>query len=89
MLMFSCRQATELMSVSLDSKLSLYQRVALKFHLFMCKLCSRCWQQMLFVRDAMQTCSERAEEIDFMPDHSLSPEACDRIKNSLREHQNT
>ena len=87
--MFSCKQATELMSVSLDSKLSLYKRVALRFHLLMCKLCSRCWRQMLFVRDAMHKCSERAEEIDFMPDHSLSPEACERIKNSLREHQNT
>lgn len=84
--MLSCKQTTELMSVSLDSKLSLYQRFALRFHLLMCKFCARCWKQMLFVRDAMLKCSERAEEIDFMPDHSLSPEACDRIKNSLKEH---
>ncbi len=82
--MFSCKRATELMSASLDTKLSLYQRFALKMHLLMCKLCSRCWKQMLFVRDAMHTCSERAEEIDFMPDHSLPPEACDRIKNALK-----
>lgn len=82
--MFSCKRATELMSASLDTKLSLYQRSALKMHLLMCKLCSRCWKQMLFVRDAMHTCSERAEEIDFMPDHSLPPEACDRIKNALK-----
>ena len=87
--MFSCKQATELMSVSLDSKLSLYQRFALRFHRLMCKLCLRCWDQMLFVRNAMNTCTERAEEIDFMPDHSLSPEACERIKNSLRDHENT
>lgn len=83
--MFSCKRATELMSASLDTKLFLYQRLALKMHLLMCKLCSRCWKQMLFVRDAMHTCSERAEEIDFMPDHSLPPEACDRIKNALKE----
>ncbi len=84
--MLSCKQTTELMSVSLDSKLSLYKRFALRFHLLMCKLCSRCWKQMLLVRDAMHKCSERVAEIDFMPDHSLSPEACDRIKNSLKEH---
>jgi hypothetical protein len=83
--MYSCKQASELMSLSLDGKLSLYQRVALKMHLFMCKLCSRCWKQMLFVRDAAHKCSERAEELDFMPDHSLSPEACERIKNALKE----
>ena len=84
--MLSCKQATELMSASLDGNLSLYQRFALKLHLIMCKLCSRCWTQLLFVKDAMQKCSEKAEEIDFMPDQSLSPEACDRIKSSLKEH---
>jgi len=84
-MMYSCKQATEQMSLSLDGKLSLYQRVALKMHLLMCKLCSRCWKQILFVRDAVHKCSERAEEIDFMPDHSLSPEACERIKNALKK----
>ena len=83
--MYSCKQATELMSLSLDGKLSLYQLAALKMHLFLCKLCSRCWKQMLFVKDAVHQCSERAEEIDFMPDRSLSPEACERIKNALKE----
>jgi predicted anti-sigma-YlaC factor YlaD len=84
-MMYSCKKATELMSLSLDGKLSLYQRVALKMHLFMCKFCSRYWKQMLFVRDAVHRCSERAEEIDFMSDYSLSPEACERIKKSLKE----
>ena len=84
-MMYSCKQATELMSLSLDSKLSLYQRVVLKMHLLMCKLCSRCWRQMLFVRDAVHKCSERTEETDFMTGYSLSPEACERIKKSLEE----
>ena len=87
-MMFSCERATELISASLDSKLSLYQRMGLKVHLLMCELCSRCWQQMLFLRNTMLKCAERAEEIDFMPDHSLSEEACERIKNSLAEHEN-
>ncbi len=84
-MMYSCKQATELMSLSLDGKLSLYQRVALKIHLLMCKFCSRCWKQLLFVRDAVHKCSERAEEMDIMPEHSLSAEACERIKNALKE----
>ncbi len=83
--MFSCKQATERMSTSLDGELSLYRRLALRLHLMMCKFCSRCWQQMLFLRKAMHTCSERSEEIDFMPEHSLSSEACERIKNTLKE----
>jgi predicted anti-sigma-YlaC factor YlaD len=85
-MMFSCERVTELISASLDSKLSLYQRVGLKVHLLMCKLCSSCWQQMLFLRNTMRKCAERAEEIDFMPYHSLSEEACERIKNFLTEH---
>ena len=84
-MMYSCKQATELMSLSLDGKLSLYQRVLLKIHLLMCKLCSRCWEQMLFLRDAVHKCSEQAEEMEFMADHSLSAEACERIKNALKE----
>ena len=83
--MYSCKQATELMSLSLDSKLSFYQRLALKLHLLMCKLCSRCWSQMLFVREAVHKCSERTEETDFMTGHSLSPEACERIKKYLKD----
>ena len=87
--MYSCKQATELMSASLDGKLSLYQRFALKLHLMMCKLCSRCWSQLLFVKEAMHKCSEKTEEIDFISDQSLSPEACERIKNLLQEQKNS
>ena len=87
-MMYSCKQATELMSTSLDGELSLSQRFGLRLHLFMCKLCSRCWKQMLLIRDAMHNWSERLEDIDFISEQSLSPEACDRIKNSLRQHKN-
>lgn len=86
-MMFSCEQATETMSASLDGKLSVYKRLSLKMHLLLCKLCSRCWRHMLLLRNTMQTCSERTEELDFMPDHSLSEEACERIRNSLREQK--
>jgi len=81
--MLSCKQATELMSASLDIKLSLFQRISLKFHLLMCELCSRCWRHLLFLRNAMHTYSEHAEEIECMQDHSLSLEACERIRNAL------
>ena len=84
--MFSCERATELMSSSLDQKLFWSQRLGLRIHLFMCKFCSRCWRHLLFLRDAMRKCSERAEEIDFMPGEALSPETCERMKRSLKAH---
>ena len=85
--MFSCSRATELMSASLDGQLSLHQRIALKIHLFMCKLCSRCWHQMMFLRNAMHECSERSVNMHSMPGHFLSDDACERIKNALREQE--
>ena len=85
--MFSCSRATELMSASLDGHLSLHQRFAVKIHLFMCKLCSRCWRQMIFLRNVMHECSERSENMHSTAGHSLSAEACKRIKNALREQE--
>ena len=84
-MMFSCERATALISESMDGKLSLYHRFALRMHLLMCKFCSRCWQQVFFLRNTMDKCCDRTEEIDFMPGHSLSEEACVRIKNYLKE----
>ena len=86
-MMFSGERATEVMSAALDHALSLHQRLALKVHLFMCKFCSRFWQQMLFLRNAMHKYSERGAETGFMPEHSLTEEACERIRNALREHK--
>ncbi len=87
-MMFSCERATALISESMDGKLSMYQRFTLRMHLLMCKFCSRFWHQMLFLRNTMQRCSDRTEEVDFMPGHSLSEEACERIKNYLKEQDN-
>lgn len=84
-MMFSCERATALISESMDGNLSLYHRFALRMHLLMCKFCSRCWHQMFFLRNTMHKCSDRTEEIDFMPGYSLSEEACARIKNYLKE----
>jgi hypothetical protein len=85
--MLSCERTTELISASLDAKLAIYERLALKMHLLMCKLCSRCWRQMLLLSTTMHEWSKRSEEIDFMPGRSLSKDACERIKKSLREYE--
>jgi hypothetical protein len=43
---------------------------------------------MNFLRDAMHHCAERSEDVDFMPEASLSEDACERIKNALKQHAN-
>lgn len=50
--MMSCREATELVSRSLDAPLSWRQRVALRLHLAMCGLCRGFAGQMRTLREA-------------------------------------
>jgi len=48
----SCREATELVSRSMDVRLPWRQRVALRLHLAMCSLCRAFAGQMRFLREA-------------------------------------
>jgi hypothetical protein len=51
--MLSCRQASQLISQSLDRPLTLRERFALKLHLTICKYCKRFSQQMQTLRFAV------------------------------------
>lgn len=50
--MRSCREISELVSKSLDAKLSLRERVAVRFHLMLCDGCNNFRKQMLFLHKA-------------------------------------
>lgn len=52
--MLKCKQATELMSQSLDRKLTLKERTALKLHLLICTGCDNCNKQMGLIHQAME-----------------------------------
>lgn len=85
--MLSCKQAAQLVSESLDRPLSLRQRLALKVHLLMCRFCSRYQRQTLFIRKAMRRLARQEEDSTSAPsDLSLSPEARERIKQSIVKH---
>jgi len=51
--MLKCKQATELMSQSLDRDLTLNERVRLKLHLLICTGCVNCNKQMNLLHNAM------------------------------------
>lgn len=80
--MITCEEATRLMSQSLDRKLPLRQRIALRSHLLMCKLCPGFLRQMRFLKTAAAR-HERAVESDEPHSHSLSPEAKEGIEKAL------
>jgi hypothetical protein len=79
--MLSCKEISELVSDSLDRDLPWYQRLQVRVHLLMCRLCSRFRRHLLLLRQAArQLPLEDAAE----PGASLSPEARERIKRAIR-----
>ena len=82
--MLSCKEISHLVSESLDRKLTLKQRIRVRFHLLMCRFCSRFRKQTLFLRDAARHYLSANEETETGPVTALSPEARDRIKRFLK-----
>jgi hypothetical protein len=82
--MLSCEQVTRLLSDSMDRRLPLRQRMALRMHLFMCKFCSRYRRQLLFLREAMRRYyAEDLEQGKPLSPGSLSGKARERMKATL------
>ena len=50
----TCKQAAELMIAQEDRALPWSQRLALRFHLMICKACPKFQRQMLTMRNAMK-----------------------------------
>lgn len=80
--MLSCKEASRLVSESLDHKLPLRQRVALRIHLLMCKFCTQYRKQLLMLRDLAQH-SFYLEDME--PQVTLPKEARERIQHSLKQ----
>ncbi len=56
--MMNCKHASQLISRSQDQKLTLKERIYLKFHLVMCSGCTNYRKQMEYIRKAMQQLRE-------------------------------
>jgi hypothetical protein len=52
--MLSCKQASQIISQSLDRQLTMRERFALKLHLLVCKYCKRFSQQLESLRVAIK-----------------------------------
>jgi hypothetical protein len=78
----NCREAGRLQAEALDHPLSLPQRLGLRLHLLLCKWCRRYGKQIRFLRQAVH---ERSDEVNEASPRTLSPEARERLKRSLRD----
>jgi hypothetical protein len=57
--MLNCHDATQLMSQSLERKLTFGERVALKVHLTICGPCRNCAKQLMILRQAARRYARR------------------------------
>jgi hypothetical protein len=62
--MLNCNQTTQLVSQSLDRRLTLSERFALQLHLMLCKFCKRFSQQIQIMRVNMKTLINTIENDD-------------------------
>lgn len=60
--MLNCKQTSQLVSQSLDRRLTLQERFAVRLHLWICKYCKRFSQQLLALRVGMQRMTKLIEE---------------------------
>lgn len=78
--MLSCKQASRLISQSLDRRLHWHERLRLRLHLMLCDMCTRFRRQLLVLRDTVQQMTRRIEQDEQL---QLSEQARQRITQAL------
>ncbi len=79
-MMLTCKQASQLISQSLDRPLSLPDRIKLRFHLFICNACTRFNHQLKRLRAAIQALRGQIENDNAI---QISTEAKARIMTNI------
>ncbi len=77
-----CKEIAQIISASLDRKLTLRERFVMKLHLVACKPCVRYFEQSEFLHKATQKLDENLKEDVYSG--RLSDEARARIKDLLK-----
>lgn len=80
--MLNCREATRLISQSMDVKLPLRRRLLMRVHLLYCVWCRRYAVQLQFLRRATR---EVPPETLMAPLHKLSSEEKEQMRMRLQE----
>ncbi len=81
MWIFNCKEVSRLVSDSMDRELGLGQRIGIRFHLMMCKYCSRFAGQLKQMRDVLK------KEIDQVKPCQMDEQVKKQIKSILRSRK--
>jgi hypothetical protein len=79
--MFRCRDVSEKISQSLDGSLPIHYRLAIRFHLLMCRYCTQFRRQLIMLRKASQQIE--SNHPGDAETGKLSEETKSRIKENL------
>lgn len=82
--MMSCKEATRLVSLSMDTSLPVGRRLGLRLHILICKGCARFERQLLSIRALLRRSGVASALLERRGEEALSEEARERIRNSLR-----
>jgi hypothetical protein len=85
--MLSCKETSQLVSQSLDRRLTLAERFGVRLHLFICKACGLFTKQMDLIRAHCEPGRRSPEEME-LTGEALSPEARERIARKLQGKTN-
>ncbi len=84
--MLSCKEVSHWVAHASERKLSLAERLGLRFHLWICDQCRRFEHNMALISKAFEQLGKEPEKL--CPPHvGLSPEAEERIRQKLEHHR--
>ena len=78
--MLSCKRASQLISEAMDRKLSLRERMLLRFHLLICGACQTYRRQLAVIRRAFGEGTKTLDDLVASGGLKLSGEARDRLR---------
>jgi hypothetical protein len=78
--MLSCKQASELVSQSLDRSLTMRERMSVRLHLLICAACARFGRQLAFIQAMIKKFISDTEQNEAL---KLSPNAKDRMTKEI------
>jgi hypothetical protein len=79
--MLTCKEASRLLSQSLDQSLPTMKRLELRLHVWLCRSCSNFEKQLKFLRRAAHQLEGEESQAD---QARLSAEARERIRKAVR-----
>jgi hypothetical protein len=80
--MFRCKDVSRKVSLSMDIRLPFYERLAVAFHLLMCRYCARFSRQLRQLRKMSGQVDADIEGCE--PTEGLSEDCKNRLKQALR-----